>query len=81
MTIRSRNFRIEDQIWVPFAQKAKDMGISATAYLKLIIIKSTRDQQELIIDEPEVMEVPLKVQESLNSLSRVAKKAVKKRKA
>lgn len=83
MTVRSRNFRIEDHIWEPFAQKAKKMGIPATTFLKLLVIKTNEEPQKLpiIIESMEVLEMPEKVEEDVNRLAHIAKKAIAKRKS
>lgn len=37
---KSRTVRIEDRIWKPFTEKAKKFGLSNTAYLKIILMKT-----------------------------------------
>ena len=81
MTVRSRNFRVEDHIWEPFAQKAKKMGIPATTFLKLLIVKTNKETNiPLIIESTEVLEMPKDIEKDVNNLACVAKKAIAKRK-
>ena len=39
---KSRTVRIEDHIWEPFTQKAKQFGFTNTAYLKIILMKTNQ---------------------------------------
>ena len=76
MSTKSRNFRIEDTIWSPFAAIAKKLGISATDLLKLLLrdfIKKPR----IIIGEPEeIIDVPPNIQQKVEALSKIADKAM-----
>lgn len=77
--IRSRNFRIEDRIWAPFVSHAKRFGISSTALLKMVITDFTQNPR-LVIGMPEEIEAPTDVQKDLDSLAKLATKAVASKK-
>jgi len=58
---KSRTVRIEDHIWKPFSKRAKQYGLSNTAYLKLILMKTNEtpiDPSWIVGDVEEVQMSP-----------------------
>ena len=82
---RSRTVRIEDSIWAPFSQKAKNFGLSNTAYLRILLQRNNAQpvNPDFILDkslscESEPLDVPDNIQDKIDRVSFILDSALEK---